>query len=54
MVGVPVLAWCRSGRSSRTAWLGWMDFRYLIKRGPTRKLMSSPVRMAKAVLSVMY
>ncbi len=53
MVGVPVLARCDCGPSSRTAWPIFFSASQRISAGPKRKEITSAVIAASTVRSVM-
>ncbi|OPX92620.1 MAG: hypothetical protein A4E59_03041 [Syntrophorhabdus sp. PtaB.Bin027] len=54
MVGVPFFASCRSGTSSLFSLFNFQSLNFLIRLGVRKKLMTRAVKIARAVLKVIY
>ena len=54
MVGVPFLASCRSGTSSLLSLFNFQSLNFLMRLGVRKKLITRAVKIAKAVLKVIY
>lgn len=54
IVGVPFFTSCRSGTSSLLSLLSFQSLNFLIRLGVRKKLMTRAVKIANAVLKVIY